>query len=339
MLDGSRRVLLAAEMDDAFVALLEVAHLVGVVSYVDRQSAVLETIVTAAPGEATSLLIFLEPGEEDGVTEAFLGVEPLGGHAPAPLDPLVDRIAELLARERPPVPGASDAVSVACRQPATLQEVLRAGPARRVPAPPGAAVDAVRHDERPQRLRPLLLQRPRPHRRPVPHHRARRLPEPRRDRRVRDAAHTAIGRSRCACPTRSATSGSNQHVGPYRIEVIEPLEKIRLICEAAEHGLAFDLTWDGSFPAVEEPRHVWRRNGRITLDACRFAQVGTWSGEIEVEGEKIAVTPGHAGSGRATGRGASGRSARPSRRAAAPRRRSRASGGRTCRCASTTTRS
>jgi hypothetical protein len=103
-LDGTRRVLLGAEIDDAFVALLEVAHLVGVVSFVDRQSAVLETIITAAPGEATSLLIFLEPGADEGVTEAFLGVEPLGGHAPAPLDPLVDRIAELLARPRPPVP-------------------------------------------------------------------------------------------------------------------------------------------------------------------------------------------------------------------------------------------
>jgi hypothetical protein len=103
-MDGSRRVLLAAEMDDAFVALLEVAHLVGVVSYVDRQSAVLEAIVTEVQGQATSLLIFLEPGEEEGVTEAFLGVESLGGHPPAPLDPLVDRIAELLATERPPVP-------------------------------------------------------------------------------------------------------------------------------------------------------------------------------------------------------------------------------------------
>jgi hypothetical protein len=82
-----------------------------------------------------------------------------------------------------------------------------------------------------------------------------------------------------------------QRVGPYRVEVVEPLERIRVVCEAAEHGLAFDLTWDGSFPAVEEPRHVWRQNGRITLDACRFAQVGTWTGEIEVEGRKIAVTP------------------------------------------------
>jgi hypothetical protein len=104
VLDGSRRVLLAAGMGDAFAAMLEVAHMVGVVSYVDRQSAVLETIVTAAPGEATSLLVLLEPGEEEGVTEAFLGVEPLGGHAPASLDALVERIAELLASARPPVP-------------------------------------------------------------------------------------------------------------------------------------------------------------------------------------------------------------------------------------------
>jgi hypothetical protein len=103
-LDGGRRVLLAAELDDAFVAMLEVAHLVGVVSYVDRQSAVLETIVTAAPGEATSLLVLLEPAEDIGVTEAYLGVEPLGGHAPASLDALVERIAELLATERSSVP-------------------------------------------------------------------------------------------------------------------------------------------------------------------------------------------------------------------------------------------
>jgi hypothetical protein len=87
------------------------------------------------------------------------------------------------------------------------------------------------------------------------------------------------------------TDRLDQRVGPYRIEVVEPLEKIRIVCDAADHGLGFDLTWDGSFPAVEEPRHVWRRNGRITLDACRFAQVGSWSGEIECRGEKISVSP------------------------------------------------
>ena len=103
-LDDSRRVLLDASFDHAFVALLEVAHLVGAVSYVDRGSGVLEVIVTPAPTQATSLIVYLESGEEVGVTEAVFGVEPLGSHAPAPLDDLVDRIAVLLAAPRPPAP-------------------------------------------------------------------------------------------------------------------------------------------------------------------------------------------------------------------------------------------
>ncbi|HZJ26366.1 MAG TPA: hypothetical protein VFF40_05025 [Acidimicrobiia bacterium] len=101
--DDSRRVLLDAPFGDAFLALLEVAHLVGDVSYVDRLSGVLEVIVTFAPTQATSLLIYLETSQA-GITEAVLSVEPLGVHPPAPLDPLVDRVAILLATQRPPAP-------------------------------------------------------------------------------------------------------------------------------------------------------------------------------------------------------------------------------------------
>src|SRR5262245_41171687 len=39
-------------------------------------------------------------------------------------------------------------------------------------------------------------------------------------------------------------------VGAYRLEVIEPLQKVRLVCDDGAHGLSFDLTWEGSFPAV-----------------------------------------------------------------------------------------
>ena len=67
-----------------------------------------------------------------------------------------------------------------------------------------------------------------------------------------------------------------QQVGPYRIEVIEPLRRFRVICDGDDHGVGFDLTWEGSFPAVDEAPHTIRRNGRIILDAQRFAQVGTW---------------------------------------------------------------
>ena len=79
-----------------------------------------------------------------------------------------------------------------------------------------------------------------------------------------------------------------QRVGPYRIEVLEPLERLRVVCD--HDRLGFDLSWTGSFPAVDEPPHLMRQAGRIILDAQRFAQVGTWSGTLTVDGEAMIVT-------------------------------------------------
>ena len=78
-------------------------------------------------------------------------------------------------------------------------------------------------------------------------------------------------------------------VGPYRVEVQEPLRRIRLVCDTADRGLGFDLTWEGSFPCIDEPRHVNRAANRVVLDGCRFAQVGTWEGTIHLDGEDMAV--------------------------------------------------
>ncbi|MGH8982600.1 MAG: hypothetical protein ACRDY6_01840 [Acidimicrobiia bacterium] len=81
----------------------------------------------------------------------------------------------------------------------------------------------------------------------------------------------------------------DQRVGPLRINVLEPLQKLRVRCDADEHGVAFDLTWDAAFPAVEEPRHVHRQGSRLILDACRFVQVGSWRGVVRIEGEELPV--------------------------------------------------
>ncbi len=80
-------------------------------------------------------------------------------------------------------------------------------------------------------------------------------------------------------------------VGPFRVEVLEPLRRVRFTCEPSEHPIAFDLTWDGAIPAFEEPRQYLRRFGRVLFDTSRFAQTGTWSGTLQVAGDDIAVTP------------------------------------------------
>ena len=82
----------------------------------------------------------------------------------------------------------------------------------------------------------------------------------------------------------------NQHVGGYRVEVTEPLRRLRLVLDETE-GIACDLTWEGSFDVLQEQPHVMRAGSRVTLDALRFAQVGTWSGTLVIDGEEIAVSP------------------------------------------------
>jgi hypothetical protein len=80
-----------------------------------------------------------------------------------------------------------------------------------------------------------------------------------------------------------------QRVGPYRIEVVEPLRQLRLICEPGEHRIGLDLTWTGSFPAVDEPLHTMRQRGRVILEGARFAQVGLCEGTVHLDGKDIAL--------------------------------------------------
>ncbi len=81
-------------------------------------------------------------------------------------------------------------------------------------------------------------------------------------------------------------------VGPLGVEILEGLKKVRVTCEPNEWGLAFDLTFDGSVPAVEEPRTFQRHpHGRVHMDTSRYSQVGSWSGSLEVAGQRYDVTP------------------------------------------------
>jgi hypothetical protein len=88
--------------------------------------------------------------------------------------------------------------------------------------------------------------------------------------------------------------GSNRFdtsVGPLRVEILEGLMRLRVICEPNEWGLAFDMTFTGAVPAIEEPKTFRRQHGRVTSDVTRYAQVGNWEGSLEVAGKTYAVTP------------------------------------------------
>lgn len=97
-----------------------------------------------------------------------------------------------------------------------------------------------------------------------------------------------IGRRQSTLRLSGALGGDRmvQRVGPYAIEVLEPLRRLRIRCDDDGHGMAADLVWTGSFPPVDEPRHELRQGGRVIVDSHRFAQVGTCSGTVRVDGEE-----------------------------------------------------
>jgi hypothetical protein len=82
-------------------------------------------------------------------------------------------------------------------------------------------------------------------------------------------------------------------VGPFRLEVLVGLKRVRYVLEENGNGLAFDLTWEGAIPAVLEAPQFIRQHERVTFDTQRFAQTGCWTGTIVIGDETFAVTPDH----------------------------------------------
>ncbi len=111
------------------------------------------------------------------------------------------------------------------------------GEPRRVPAPPGAAADRAGRQSSDRNFYDRnVLQRPRPQRRDLRDHGARLLPEPRHQGRLpsssrSDGQQTALHFSDLCDGDRL-----NQHVGSYRVEVEEPLQRIRIQCSTRPRG-------------------------------------------------------------------------------------------------------
>lgn len=78
-------------------------------------------------------------------------------------------------------------------------------------------------------------------------------------------------------------------VGPFRLEVVEPMREIRVILEKNETGISADLRFTARTACVEEGRQIARRQGRVYMDATRFAQYGRWHGSIEYDGKQVAI--------------------------------------------------
>ncbi|MDM7999513.1 MAG: hypothetical protein QUS33_05825 [Dehalococcoidia bacterium] len=84
-------------------------------------------------------------------------------------------------------------------------------------------------------------------------------------------------------------TGAGVAVGPFSYEIVEPLKKVRMTLDKNKYGLAFELDFDGTFPAYEQVPMFFRDRGRILEEARRYYQVGRFGGWFKVGGKTYRV--------------------------------------------------
>jgi hypothetical protein len=65
----------------------------------------------------------------------------------------------------------------------------------------------------------------------------------------------------------------------------------RVVLEPNETGIECDLTFRARTANLEEGRQTRHAQGRLMMDATRFAQFGRWEGTVRVPGQEIAIDP------------------------------------------------
>ncbi|MDQ2860582.1 MAG: hypothetical protein M3T55_07640 [Pseudomonadota bacterium] len=78
-------------------------------------------------------------------------------------------------------------------------------------------------------------------------------------------------------------------VGPIALEIVEPLQRLKLTVDAPEHGLRAEIVFQGRAFPVEEPRFIRRNGPRAFMDYTRLTQNGRYAGWIELDGVRTSV--------------------------------------------------
>ena len=117
------------------------------------------------------------------------------------------------------------------------------------------------------------------------HHRPGPVPEPRR--RPTRSSPCASATSSTSCGRREPLADrADISVGPLRVEVLEPLKRLRFVVEPTEHSVALRPHVGGLRPGRPRAGAVHPQRGRVTFDTQRLAQMGSWSGTLSVGGQR-----------------------------------------------------
>lgn len=92
---------------------------------------------------------------------------------------------------------------------------------------------------------------------------------------------------------RAPAEPTDVRCGPFRIDVLEPMRRLRITLDSNETGIEGEFTFDARTACIEEGRQTIRNGPRVVMDTTRFAQFGRWSGEMRYAGESLKLDPAH----------------------------------------------
>lgn len=112
-------------------------------------------------------------------------------------------------------------------------------------------------------------------------------------RRVMDAHFTVLvdGVQHCFHGSRRApVERTEMQVGPFVLDVEQPMRVQRLRLEDVASGLGCDLRFTARSTPGEEPVSRLYDEDRLLMHSTRFVQFGRWQGEVRVDGRRLPVT-------------------------------------------------
>ena len=114
------------------------------------------------------------------------------------------------------------------------------------------------------------------------------------NRRVIDAAFSIVHEGRqknIYASGRAPLERGSTTIGPITVDVIKPMERLRLTVGPNEHGIEADLTFTARTVAVEEARQTMHQGNVNFVDMTRLTQAGSWSGWVSIDGVRIDLEP------------------------------------------------
>jgi hypothetical protein len=89
---------------------------------------------------------------------------------------------------------------------------------------------------------------------------------------------------------RAPVEPTDLSVGPWSLEIQEPMKRLKVTIDDNETGIAGELQWIPRTASIEEGHQLMRRRvGR--MEATRFNQFGFWDGEIRYDGKSLRIDP------------------------------------------------